>query len=137
MFRNVLLATVLLVCLGASRASAQFSAEWYTIDSGGIEAAAGPWALDGSVGQHDPIVSASGDGWEMYGGFWTPPLSCNTDYDENGVGDQDDVVYLINVIAGGDNPTGRDPDFDCSGIADQDDVIALIGVIAGGECPPC
>lgn len=60
---------------------------------------------------------------------------CDPDYDQSGVGDQSDVDYLINVVSGGDNPTGRDPDFNRDGNPDQGDVDALVNVIAGGVCP--
>jgi len=39
------------------------------------------------------------------------------------------------VIAGGDNPTGRDADFNGDGNTDQGDVMALVEVLAGGACP--
>jgi hypothetical protein len=62
-----------------------------------------------------------------------PP--CDPDLNQDGNADQDDVSYLIDVIAGGPNPTGIDPDFNGDGNVDQDDVSALINVIAGGPCP--
>jgi hypothetical protein len=60
---------------------------------------------------------------------------CNPDYNADGNVDQDDVSYLINVIGGGENPTGIDPDFNGDGNADQDDNSSLINVVAGGNCP--
>ncbi|MFZ2873390.1 MAG: hypothetical protein WAZ94_02785 [Phycisphaerales bacterium] len=60
---------------------------------------------------------------------------CTPDYNEDGNVDQDDVLYLLNVIGGGENPTGADPDFNQDGNVDQDDVSALISVVAGGDCP--
>jgi len=60
---------------------------------------------------------------------------CDPDYNQDGNADQDDIAYLVNVIAGGPNPTGIDPDFSLDGNADQDDIAALINVIAGGGCP--
>lgn len=60
--------------------------------------------------------------------------SCDPDMDANGVADQDDIHYLVNVIGGGDNPTGINPDFDRNGVADQDDVVRLIDAVAGGGC---
>lgn len=63
------------------------------------------------------------------------PIGCDPDYNQDGNADQDDIMYLINVIAGGPNPTGLDPDYTHDGNADQDDVLALINVIAGGACP--
>jgi hypothetical protein len=62
-----------------------------------------------------------------------PP--CDPDYNQDGNADQDDVAYLVNVIAGGENPTGRDPDFNLDGNVDQEDYIALVNVVAGGPCP--
>ncbi|MCC6951885.1 MAG: hypothetical protein IT433_10625 [Phycisphaerales bacterium] len=61
-------------------------------------------------------------------------VGCPADLDMNGDGnaDQDDVAYLINVVGGGDNPTGIDPDFNQDGSVDQDDVAALIDAIGGG-----
>ncbi|MBI1190259.1 MAG: hypothetical protein GC200_06205 [Tepidisphaera sp.] len=68
-----------------------------------------------------------------------PPVhtnpTCDPDMNQDGVADQGDVDYLINVVAGGSNPTGADPDFNQDGVADQGDVDALINDIAGGQCP--
>ncbi|MBI1190559.1 MAG: hypothetical protein GC200_07790 [Tepidisphaera sp.] len=61
--------------------------------------------------------------------------ACDPDYNQDGVADQGDVDYLINAVAGGDNPTGRNLDFNNDGVADQGDVDALVNVIAGGNCP--
>ncbi|MBI1189934.1 MAG: hypothetical protein GC200_04540 [Tepidisphaera sp.] len=68
----------------------------------------------------------------------TPPQvgpTCDPDVNQDGVADQGDVDYLINVIAGGANPTNIDPDFNQDGVADQGDIDALVNVIAGGPCP--
>ncbi|MBI1190466.1 MAG: hypothetical protein GC200_07300 [Tepidisphaera sp.] len=62
-------------------------------------------------------------------------VACDPDVNQDGVADQGDVDYLINVIAGGDNPTGINPDFNSDGVADQGDVDALINTIASGMCP--
>jgi hypothetical protein len=64
-----------------------------------------------------------------------PGTPCDPDMNQDGNVDQDDVAYLINVIGGGQNPTGIDPDFNHDGNADQDDIAALINVVAGGPCP--
>jgi hypothetical protein len=61
--------------------------------------------------------------------------ACDPDMNQDGNVDQDDVSYLINVVGGGDNPTGIDPDFNQDGNVDQDDIGALINVVAGGDCP--
>jgi len=63
-------------------------------------------------------------------------LSVRTqDFNQDGLGDQGDIDYLIDVIAGGGNPTNTDPDLNGDGNADQADVDALINWIAGGDCP--
>ena len=61
--------------------------------------------------------------------------TCDPDVNQDGNADQGDVDYIINVIAGGDNPTSIDPDFNLDGNADQGDIDALVNVIAGGDCP--
>ncbi|MBI1191226.1 MAG: hypothetical protein GC200_11170 [Tepidisphaera sp.] len=60
---------------------------------------------------------------------------CDPDLNHDGVADDSDIAYLINTIAGGDNPTNINPDFNQDGAADQTDIDALINVIAGGVCP--
>lgn len=60
---------------------------------------------------------------------------CDADVNQDGVADQGDIDYLINVIAGGDNPNDIDADFNHDGAIDQGDVDVLTNVIAGGECP--
>jgi hypothetical protein len=60
---------------------------------------------------------------------------CDPDYNQDGNTDQDDVAYLLNVIAGGANPMGLDPDFNRDGNVDQDDYAALINSIASATCP--
>ncbi|MBI1190669.1 MAG: hypothetical protein GC200_08340 [Tepidisphaera sp.] len=61
--------------------------------------------------------------------------ACDPDVNQDGVADQGDVDYLINVIAGGQNPSNIDPDFNQDGVADQGDIDALVNVVAGGPCP--
>ncbi|MCE7975054.1 MAG: hypothetical protein DYG92_12155 [Leptolyngbya sp. PLA1] len=63
------------------------------------------------------------------------PPPCDPDVNQDGNVDQDDVTYLINVVGGGENPTGIDPDFNQDGNVDQDDVGALINTVGGGGCP--
>lgn len=61
--------------------------------------------------------------------------TCDPDFNDDGNSDQDDVTYLVNAVAGGDNPNNRDLDFNRDGNVDQDDVAALVNVVAGGGCP--
>ncbi len=60
---------------------------------------------------------------------------CDGDFNWDGNVDQDDVLYLANVLAGGGNETGRFPDYNRDGNEDQDDLLALVHTIAGGGCP--
>ncbi|MFA6045933.1 MAG: dockerin type I domain-containing protein [Phycisphaerales bacterium] len=63
------------------------------------------------------------------------PLPCDPDVNHDGNVDQGDIDYLINIIAGADNPAGVHRDFNRDGNADQGDIDALINVVAGGPCP--
>lgn len=62
-------------------------------------------------------------------------VPCCPDVNHDGAVDQGDVDYLINLVAGGGNPSGIDPDFNADGNIDQADIDALIDVVAGGNCP--
>jgi len=61
--------------------------------------------------------------------------TCNPDANGDGNADQADVDYIINVVAGGANPTGIDPDVNRDGNVDQGDIDAQVNIIAGGPCP--
>ncbi|MCC6950828.1 MAG: M36 family metallopeptidase, partial [Phycisphaerales bacterium] len=61
---------------------------------------------------------------------------CDADVNIDGNVDQDDVVYLIQVVGGGPNSSGIDPDWNKDGNVDQDDVQALINYVSeGAGCP--
>ncbi|MCE7975187.1 MAG: hypothetical protein DYG92_12830 [Leptolyngbya sp. PLA1] len=62
-------------------------------------------------------------------------LACEPDRNRDGNIDQDDVEYVRNTVAGGENPGGLDPDVNRDGSVDQDDIAAIIHIIAGGPCP--
>jgi hypothetical protein len=49
--------------------------------------------------------------------------------------DQDDVLLLVNIIAGSPNPYDVDPDFNSDGVTDQTDIADLINYGAGAGCP--
>lgn len=65
----------------------------------------------------------------------SPGTPCDPDFNQDGNGDQGDVDYLINVVAGGANPNAIDPDFNGDGNVDANDIDALINAVAGGGCP--
>ena len=85
-----------------------------------------------SLANTDTIVNASVT-TQATGTLAAPP--CDPDMNQDGNADQGDIDYLINVVAGGENPTGVDPDFNRDGNADQGDIDALLNVVAGGACP--
>lgn len=67
--------------------------------------------------------------------FTVVASSCDPDVNLDGNVDAGDIDYLVNVIAGGPNPTGIDPDFNQDGNVDSGDGDALTNVVAGGPCP--
>ena len=77
---------------------------------------------------------ASGSGVIHVNVVPTPP-ACDPDMNQDGNADQGDIDYLVNVVAGGANPTNIDPDFNHDGNVDQGDIDALVNVVAGGACP--
>lgn len=90
-------------------------------------------------GIDDRLDLASNDDMDIYAPFdlldcCHVPL-CNPDVNGDGVVDQADVDYLVDVIAGQPNPSGVDPDFNHDGGADQGDIDALINSVAGNGCP--
>ncbi|MBI1191254.1 MAG: hypothetical protein GC200_11310 [Tepidisphaera sp.] len=81
------------------------------------------------------IVEAAIDDLKITDRLCVAGPTCDPDVNQDGVADQGDVDYLINVVAGGANPTGINADFNGDGVADQGDVDALVNVVAGGPCP--
>ncbi|MCC6951023.1 MAG: M36 family metallopeptidase [Phycisphaerales bacterium] len=87
------------------------------------------------TGTAQNFVEAAIDDFKIFRYECSTGPSCDPDYNQDGNVDQDDVRYLVGVIAGGPNPTGRDADFNQDGNVDQDDYAALVNVVAGGDCP--
>ena len=99
------------------------------------------------AGRHEVRINADStpDFWRLCSdndvNYWIQRVcvdcgsGCDPDVNQDGNADQGDIDYLINVIAGGTNPTGVDPDFNRDGNSDQGDIDALVNVIAGGNCP--
>ena len=109
------------------------------------------WRNDPFVGIREPDSGGGGNPVASWSQAVTPPgtyvanltgvciqiaaPTCDPDLSQDGNADQGDIDYLVNVIAGGFNPTGIDPDFNRDGNSDQGDLDALVNVIAGGLCP--
>jgi len=94
-------------------------------------------SVSGAISPADYIIMPE-PGLALGGFDFAPELgapACDPDANQDGNVDQGDVDYLINVVAGGENPTNFDPDFNRDGNVDQGDVDAIIDVIAGGACP--
>lgn len=100
-----------------------------------VNSTAAGLALDGEFAGVLPSGDGLAGGAASFGFVIEPAPGCDPDVNQDGNVDQDDVSYLINVVGGGDNPTGIDPDFNSDGNVDQDDVAALLNVVAGGDCP--
>lgn len=92
--------------------------------------------LNGVDDQLDLAADVGDDIFEPFGmpDCCSVPL-CDPDMNHDGVTDQGDVEYLVGVISGEPNPSGRNPDFNRDGGADQGDIDALINTVAGNGCP--
>ncbi|MCC6951848.1 MAG: hypothetical protein IT433_10430 [Phycisphaerales bacterium] len=104
---------------------------WFVFGSG--LAAFGPsnWLVTNGTPPNDPERDTV-----LYIRIQPPDIPyCDGDFNWDGNTDQDDVLYLANVLAGGENPTGRWADYNRDGNEDQDDLLALVHTIAGGGCP--
>lgn len=87
------------------------------------------------AGDFDCIVSSACGTAVSQGAVLTVRSCCEPDVNQDGNADQSDVDFLVNVVAGGGNPTGIDPDFNRDGNVDQGDIASLVDVVAGGACP--
>jgi len=61
--------------------------------------------------------------------------ACDPDVTCDGNADQEDVLCMINAVAGNTGCECQDADFNRDGNVDQDDVVAMINVVAGGPAP--
>ncbi len=69
--RTILSAIVsLLFCVGGPALHAQFAVSSHTIDGGGGTSAGGEFSLQGSIGQPDASMPATGGIFAVTGGFW-------------------------------------------------------------------
>ena len=70
--KRYILAAIL--AAGFSKAPAQFSIDWYTIDGGGGTSTNQSYAISGTIGQPDASAAMVGGSYSIAGGFW-PALS--------------------------------------------------------------
>jgi hypothetical protein len=76
-FHSLLASAGIAVTAGA--AHAQFTIDWYTIDSGSGAPAGGPFSISGTVGQPDAAIVAGGP-FQVTGGFWVGGAAAQTCY---------------------------------------------------------
>ncbi|MEM9065869.1 MAG: GC-type dockerin domain-anchored protein [Planctomycetota bacterium] len=156
-------ATILAIGCTAAAASAQFSIDWYTIDSGGGISEGGGFTLYGTIGQHDAGEPMTGGGFTLTPGFWAGAITsgpaCPGDLTTtgatlaglpgfgvpDGIADLDDLGYYINAFVTNDLDRGDlttsgatlegQPGFgNPDGVLDLDDLGYFIGVWLAG-CP--
>lgn len=65
----------------------------------------------------------------------SPQVLCNADVNADGQVDDEDLLALVNAIAGGANSASFPTDFNRDGNSDASDIDALLQVIADGTCP--
>ncbi len=103
----------------------QFDLSWHTTDGGGGSSAGGPYALSGTIGQHD-AGKMSGGSFAVTGGFWAVPASSGgctrnpewiCDGDTDGDGQVNPVDSGLVQAAFGSNDEGDlcQYDVDCDG----------------------
>lgn len=119
-----LMAAVGCLCGGAALADPPVALDWFTMDSGAQMFAdtSGGFEVGGTIGQPD-VGTASGDGFELTGGFWVivRTRACPGDADGNRTVDQDDIdIVLFNM--GQTVEPGTQGDVNRDGTVGQDDL---------------
>ena len=74
------LSVTLVFLMFASVCFADYSIDWYTIDSGGGISSGGAYTLAGTIGQPDAAWS-SGGSYELLGGFWPGGPLCFVNFE--------------------------------------------------------
>ena len=67
-FSTLLICALLLSPLVAT--AQQYSNNWYKVSGGGGTSTNGPYAISGTIGQHDAGGPMTGGLYSVYGGFW-------------------------------------------------------------------
>jgi hypothetical protein len=111
-------------------AAAQFSIDWYTIDSGGGVSTGGGFELAGTIGQHDAGPANSGGSFQLTGGFWAVAAGadCSADFNGDGAVDSRDVIAFLNAWSARESSA----DCDANGLIDSRDVICFLNAWSAG-----
>lgn len=113
---------------GAALADPPVALDWFTMDSGAqifADASVG-FEGGGTIGQPD-VGTATGDGFELTGGFWVIVRSrtCPGDADGNRTVDQEDIdIVLFNM--GQTVEPGTNGDVDRDGTVGQNDLDVVL-----------
>jgi hypothetical protein len=67
MKKRILLLSLVLPAIGSAQ---QYSIDWYKIAGGGGTSTGGPYAVTGTIGQHDAGGPMTGGNYSLTGGFW-------------------------------------------------------------------
>lgn len=140
-FGLVCLALVLTSSVFASRAHAQFSINWWTVDGGGGTSTGGTYTLSGTIGQPDAGTVMTGGSYSLTGGFWVgavPPSGCNDlDFNNDGNIEPLDVDAYFSILGEGPclgGTTCDSLDFNNDGNIEPEDVDAYFSVLGEGPC---
>ena len=125
---------VLVAGFGASSAiGQQMDLSWHTVDSGGVSATGGSgFEMAATIAQSDSGLMA-GQGWELSGGFWLVPQTCDVPADLNGDGVADalDIQGFVDCLMGlGDQCVCAQMDEDP--LLGEADVEIFVSLLIGG-----
>lgn len=111
-----------------------YNISWYTLDGGGGQSANGGYELIGTIGQSDAGF-ASGNGYELTGGFWIEMSSCTCpgDVNRDGVRNGDDIQWFVDCVLGISGCNCADTDG--TGAVTIEDVPTFVGnIFIDGDC---
>ena len=78
---TTILTSLLATAFALTPARAQFTIDWYSIDSGGGTTSGGAFEVSGTIGQPDASGPLPGGIFEITGGFWVGTTSCYANCD--------------------------------------------------------
>jgi len=128
----ICIAGILAIAATSAAIATEFDVSWSTLDSGGTSMSAGSgFELSATIAQSD-AGAMSGAGWELAGGFWVAPESCNLPADLNGDGTTDalDIQGFVDCIMGLDEACACAQMDEQPGLGEQDVAVFVELLIA-------